>query len=221
MSLRVTSQSSYPFNARAVFIAIIFNIVFYGLLAAYLYKVCFFSSPCFAFIILESFGINSILVPSLLLISWGIHPQLLTETLPSHPTCNMPQPTKNWSSNSCASLQHWIVCVLKRPLKFWWCSCEDCEECTKTINHCHVRIHCIVSDDTHQINGLLWILPCQVWIVLNRLNQRSVSSVLNHDITLQARVKNIFPCSASFSLFHGSILHDTSCTCISAALRHQ
>ena len=39
LSLSVTSQSSYPFNARVVFLAIIFDIVFYALLAAYLDKV--------------------------------------------------------------------------------------------------------------------------------------------------------------------------------------
>ena len=41
LPLSVTSQLSYPANARVVFIAIIFDIVFYGLLAAYLDKVRF------------------------------------------------------------------------------------------------------------------------------------------------------------------------------------
>lgn len=40
-SLSVTSESSYAFSAKTVFLAIIFDTVFYSLLAAYLDKVQF------------------------------------------------------------------------------------------------------------------------------------------------------------------------------------
>ena len=65
-----------------------------------------------------------------------------------YPTYIMPQDGKDCSVNYCVSLRFRIMCVLILLLKFWWCSCESCEKCTKATIHLRVGIHCMASDYT-------------------------------------------------------------------------